>query len=446
MVGPKELWQRIILALRVIIDDDHTQGWQPLGLAGDGPNDRDWNEHYEDLTDALEAWEQNFLVRQVVRLTTAFVVGDGLAVRSSDPVINDFIAEFWAHEENDISARLSGWCDELTRSGELFLILFTDPIDGLSFIREMPASQIERIVTDPDDYEKHLGYREIYKPGPDGYGGEDLSLEPKIWASLHTAEVSDPMMLHYKVNRVIGRTRGTGDLGPVLPWAKRYVSWLKGRVRFNDLRSRLAAVDIEIDNDRDVPLKQAQYEANPPTDGSIWVHGRGERISYPAANIQGWDAEPDGRAIRLALAAGANVPIHFLGEGSQATRSTAEEMGDPTRRHYRMRQQIISGIVVDIVKRAYGRRVGLGLAELPEDWGLVVEATDISKEDNKALAEAALTVVNAFSMMRENGWIDDETAVRLSFKFVGELLDEEKIQEILDSGVVQAMEEEESSE
>jgi hypothetical protein len=63
--------------------------------------------------------------------------------------------------------------------------------------------------------------------------------------------------------------------------------------------------------------------------------------------------------------------------------------------------------------------------------GLMVEAPDVSRADNQALAQSAKTVVEALAVMRQHGWVDDETAIRLSFKFAGELLPEEKIKELL---------------
>lgn len=64
----------------------------------------------------------------------------------------------------------------------------------------------------------------------------------------------------------------------------------------------------------------------------------------------------------------------------------------------------------------------------------MVECPDVSREDSGALATAAKTVVEAFAVMKANGWIDDETAVKLSFKFAGEVLPEDKIKQILEVG------------
>lgn len=412
--------------------DDQGGAWGSLLLSGGGPNDRPLSDLQADLTDALEAWRRNFLIRQIVRLTTAYVVGDGISVTSTVPAVGEFLRSFWNHPDNRLGARLSAWCDELTRSGELYPVLFTNKFDGMSTVRAVPASSIVSVETAPEDYERETGYGERV-PG---------ELEPRIWKSSHTARVfaprddgrhqrPEPVMMHFAINRPVGATRGEGDLTPVLPWAQRYTDWLKGRVRFNELRNDLAAVVVELDDDSQVANKREFYRANPPTGGAVCVVGRGERITFPSANIEAGDAEPDGRALRLAIAAGSNVPLHFLAEGSSATRSTASEMGDPTHRHYRMRQQDFSGFLLDLCAQAWRRYEQVrGLAPL-EDLGLEVEAPDVSRADNGALATAAKTIVEAFAVMRSNGWIDDEHAVRLAFKFAGEVLPEDEIKKII---------------
>ena len=422
----------MLAAIRVRITGDN-KGWtQMTRSAQAGPTDRNWWETQQDLSDALEAWRNNFLIRQVVRLTTAYVVGDGIRVTSKIPAVDAFIQEFWDHPENRIGERLSAWCDELTRSGEIFPVLFTSQFTGMSQVRAIPALCISEIETDPEDYEKELSYSETV-PG---------QLQPKTWKSKRTAKTRqpaidgrryrpEPMMLHYAINKPVGSVRGEGDLLPVLPWAKRYTEWLKDRVRFNRLRTALGAVAIEIDDDTKVEEKRSYYAANPPTDGAIIVHGKGEKISYPTASIQGFDAEPDGRALRLAFAAGANRPLHFFAEGSSATRSTAEEMGDPTHRDFRMRQQDFAGFLVDLCSCAWRRYELVNGMQPLDDLEIEAVAPDVSRADNTALAGAASTIVNALAVMKANGWIDDRTAVEMAFKFAGELLTEEEIEEIL---------------
>ena len=402
-------------------------GWD-LIASGSGPADRPWPELREDLTDALEAWRRNFIIRRMVVITTSYVVGSkGIGISSKRRIVERFIRRFWSHRENRLRSRLSSWCDEITRSGDLFVaVSVPSEAGGLAFVRAIPASCIQWIETDGSDYERELEFRESV-PG---------QMEPRVWKSRHTAGIDEPVLLHFAFNRVVGATRGESDLMPVLPLAFRYTDWLKGRVRFNKLRAELSAVDVEVDDDSQVEAKRQQYQATPPMGGSIFVHGRGERLNFPSANIDAGDAAADGLAQRMAISAGSNYPLHFFGEPQGSNRATAKEMGGPTHAFLEMRQADLGEALIDLCDFVYRRAAEAGYTGLPAIWGddLRIEfaAPDVSEADNQLLAVAAKDIVTAFAEMRKFGWITDELAVGLCFKFFGEILSKEDIDEILD--------------
>lgn len=423
------------------IDDDNT-GWTRVTRAGRGPADRAWYEHLSDLTDALDAWRVNPWVRQVVRLTTAYVVGD-LAVgtppvSSKVPHVQDFISAFWSHPENLMSNRLAAWCDELTRAGELFPVLFTNQFDGMSYVRAVPASVIEEVLTDPQDYEKETGYSEAV-PG---------QIERKIWKSWRTAKTRppaidgrhykpEPVMLHYAVNRVVGATRGESDLTPLLPWAQRYTEFLKERVLFARLRNKMALMWVKVNDPNQVEQKRADYAANPPEEGAIHVTGPDEEISFPNPNIQGFQAEHDGKVLRLAMAAATNLSLVHFGEGDTANLSTSTSMDDRTFRTNSQRQRDFGFMLADLVGHAYRRyRAVLGSPVVEgEDLGIVVKFPDISRSDNSELATAAKEAVASLAELQSSLRIETpefrQFAFRLALKFAGEILSEEEIKTIL---------------
>lgn len=398
-----------------------------------GPADRTWSELAQDMDDTLEAWRKNFLIRQITRLTTAYVVGDGITVKSKHPFVSTFAAEFWSHPQNRIDRRLSAWCDELTRSGELFIALFTNPLDGMSYVRAIPARQIMAVETEQEDYERETGYLEntALPGGPAWPGDPDCPPFTRRWKAPGYAAADGPTLLHYAINKPVGATRGESDLTPILPWVLRYSQWLKDRVRFNQVRAEMAAAWIKVADESAVSRKRLEYEANPPIGGNIFVTGPGEELAFPSANIAAGDASPDGLALRLAVAAGADIPLHFLAEGSSATRTTAEEMGDPTRRHYRMRQLDFGNMLANLVETAYARRAAVRGMRRATNATLYAEMPDVSREDNQALATSAKAIVETFDIMRRQGWIDDKTAITLAFKFAGEVLSDEDIDKIL---------------
>jgi hypothetical protein len=410
---------------------DDSPGWEAWG--GRGPADRPWAEQFQNVEDALAAWRDNFLIRRIVTLTRSYVVSSGVAVSSEVARVDRFVRAFWDHRQNQMARRLGAWCDELTRAGEIFVTLHTNPVDGMSYVRAAPASHVPVVETAENDYEVELRY------------GERVSgqIEPKWWLSpLHPDAVKPdgagrrpPVMAHFAVNRVVGATRGIGDLDPVLPWALRYSEWLKDRVRLNRVRTRQALVEIEV-ADEAVETKRLQLAKANPLEAGMYVHGPGERVVVHDLKIGAGDVADDGRALRLAVATGANVGLHYLGEGESINYATAREMGEPTTRFYGERQRELLWFVTDLVRVAYGRAAAMGRAALPRgDLRLSASVAEVSRADNESLARSASLIVRWLETLRERGWIDDETAVAMAFKFAGEPLGRERIEQILGKGV-----------
>lgn len=425
-------------------DKNNNAGW--TSLSGGGPVDRPWSELQELYRDVVDAWRLNGWVRQVVRLTRAYVTGDGVTISSEDSDIQTFISEFWHHPENRMDSRLGDWCDELTRSGELYPVLFTNKISGISQVRPIPAACITSVETDPDDYEKEIGYKEQV-------AGQ---LEPKLWKSWRTARVftprkdqrhqrPEPAMLHFAVNKIVGATRGESDLTPLLPWAKRYTSWLKERALFNRIRNALAGLVIRVMDRTKVKDKQEQYK-NISLEGGVLVVGPDEEVSAPDLSIRGFDAEPDGKALRLAMATASNQSLVHFGEGDSALRSTSASMDDRTYRFYRERRNEFGQMLIDLVFHAYRRFLqtqGVAEAELPRsarELGITAKFPDISRADNKELADAAKLIVTALGDLKMDfdlGPEFDRLAIAMSFKFAGEILSDETIDKLLaERGIV----------
>ena len=80
-------------------------------------------------------------VRGIVTLTRAYVLGGGMTLTSACRDIQRFAAAFTAHPQSRLDRRYGPMCDELIRGGELFPVLFTNPVDGMSYLRFVPATR-----------------------------------------------------------------------------------------------------------------------------------------------------------------------------------------------------------------------------------------------------------------------------------------------------------------
>lgn len=338
--------ERVRNALEAMDDES----WRQIGPQGELV--RSWQDIRRLLERAEEACETNPLAARLVGMTTDFVIGSG-ATLSAPP----WAHLFWQHPLNRLPERIYAWCDELSRSGELFLALCRNPADGMSYVREVPARQIDVIETSPDDREWQIRYHQLTN-----------DLEGRWWPAARAVEADpaqagrggpDQVMLHYAINRPVGAVRGRSDLAPILPWLERYETWLEDRVRINRGKSAfLWHVGIEGAQPGQLEAKRRQY-SRVPRPGSIIISDASERWQAVAPQINADDAEADGRALRLMIAAGAGVPLHYLGEGEGANRATAREMAAPTLRRFAHRQSVFGSLLFDVIRTA-ARRAGLG--------------------------------------------------------------------------------------
>ena len=357
-----------------------------------------------------------------MELTSDYVVGGGIGIEAEDNAAHAFLDEWWNHRLNHMPVRAFEWCDELTRSGEIFPIISTDA-SGMSYLRAIPALDIQEIESAPNDVEQERWYRQR----PNSVLSAQDSILWKAYDEAADAPGDDgsfaPVMLHYAVNRPVGAQRGESDLAPLLKWLMRYSAWLEDRVRLNRFRQVfLYWVHRAFGNEAERYKRQADLNANPPNPGSILVTDDDEKWEVLQPRLDSFEAKEDGAALKKMIASGAGIPMHFLAEPEGSTRTTAEASGGPTFRHYGRRQDLFTWMIGDMARIALRRRAMMDPL-VKGDAKIKVKGTDISVRDNAMLAEAASKVVNAFASLRDRGLITDEELLRVSYRFAGEIVD-----------------------
>ncbi len=367
---------------------------------------------------ALQAWRTNPLARRIVELTSQYVVGGGISLSSRETRAHAFLQAWWSHPLNQCPVRAVEWCDELTRSGELFFLISTDA-SGMSYLRAVPAGEIAGIEHAPNDVQQETAF--LQKAGM----GEEMR-----WQAAQALE-DEPgadggfpvVMAHYAINRPVGALRGESDLAPLLRWLSRYAAWLEDRARLNHFRTAfLYVVKARYAGDAERLSRQNSLNAAPPNPGSILVTDETETWEVLNPELESGDAATDGLALKKMIAAGAGLPLHFLAEPESATRTTAEAAGGPTFRRFEQRQQFFLWMLGDLARIALRRRARLD-GSLRADAQVEVRGADLSARDNAALALASSTVISAFAQLYERGLIDAEELLRLAYRFCGATAD-----------------------
>lgn len=409
----KEISRRVNLAVAAF--DDVRDRVVSAGRTLD--RDRFDFDREEVLRQALEAWRVNPLARRIVELTSQYVVGGGIGVESPHEETHKFIQEFWNHRLNRMDHRIYELCDELTRSGELFLIVSTDA-SGMSFVRAVPALDVVEIETQPNDLEQAIKFT-----------GRDTAEGPQEWPGYDPDHDSGThaVMLHYAVNCPVGALRGESDLAPVLKWLSRYAAWLEDRARLNRFRfAFLYSVTMRGASEAERRKRQAELNFQPPAPGSILVKDESEEWEVLSPKLEAGQAGEDGLALKKMISAGAGVPLHFLAEPESSTRTTADAAGGPTFRHYEQRQEYFTWLISDLLHVIVARAAKAG-RKVSADAEITVNGADVSARDNASLAVATSTATSSFMGLRDRQLIDDAELLRLAYRFAGEVVDVESM-------------------
>ncbi|WP_322793048.1 hypothetical protein [Bellilinea sp.] len=426
-----EVRRQVRAALQAETDQTFTLGTHAAAAA---VHERPFSERREALRQALEAWRVNPLARRIVELTTQYVVGGGITFTCEHPATSRFLRELWQHPLNQMSLRLPEWCDELTRSGNLFILISTDP-GGMSYFRAVPAAQIDEIRTRPNDVDQPLEY--LPAPALDGR-------ESPAWQAYHPLEDCPqadgsfrPVMRHYAINRPVGCVWGESDLLPVLRWLSRYANWLEDRARLNRYRTAfLYIVRSRFTSEGERLARQQRLNAQPPAPGSILVADENESWEVIQPHLEADDANTDGLAIKKMIAAGTGLPLHFLAEPESSTRTTAEAAGGPTYRRFEQRQAFFLQVVGDllgiaVLRRALAQGSRPGGGRVNPHARIRVHGGDLSARDNVALGLAGNHILAVVTQLRDRGLIDDPELLRVAYRFIGETA---QVEELLQRG------------
>ena len=391
-----------------------------------GANDRDYGDMQAQYGDALDAWRKNAQARRIIDITTDHVLGDGFRPQASGQ-LGRFIDQFWRHRQNRMDMRLPAIVDELSRAGDVFLAMFRNAADGMSYVRPIPKSQIIKIEVADNDWETEIAYHERQGPGE----------PPRVWLSpMHPdAGAADAVMLHYAINRPVGALWGEGDLATIIPWLLRYSRMLEDRVRLN-WAARMFHWFVKVPRSA-VAATRAKYQANTPQPGAIIVHDDQEEWDMKTPNLAITPAVNDLQALRMMIAVGAGQPPHWHGDSMDVNLATATAMERAATRHLKRRQQEVADFVIDLCYVAYSRAHALGMARrAPDRDAITIALPDLSRDDNVMLAQAGGELAAAFnglqSAIGSGSRSLKERALRLFFQFMAEPIDDKEVTAMLD--------------
>jgi hypothetical protein len=363
------------------------------------------------LDQAINAWRSNPIARRVIQLTTEFVIGDGFAFQTSNARANKFLSEFWNHPLNNLTEQLPEWADEAWRTGDLF-ILFSVDEGGMIYVRALPSESIGVIETAENDYRQELLYKR-----------DEMDESP--WTSFVGADRDPParsFVLHFPLARAIGASFGESDLAPILYWIGLYRQWLEDRARLNYFRQMFSFVlQRPFTSQAEKEKYMRDFAAKlPKKSGGVLGLDPNESLTALFPNLAAFEAGADGLALKRMIAIGAGIPLHYLAEPEESTRTTAEAAGTPTFKHFKNRQNYLSNVLLSVLNTVLFIRHQY-VPNTPAAADIHITVPDITERDNSILALALQRFVTGFAPIYNAKLVDENEFIRLVYRFIAEM-------------------------
>lgn len=367
--------QRLALAIRPNLADN-SPIWHPAGT-GAGITDQPRSLMTRERKRALQGYRENSMLYRAVELKVDHLIGDdGIRPASPSPDLQRFLDRFWDHPENKMDERLPVIAAEQIIAGDIFILMFTDGLSGMSFIRPLPYDMVLDIEVSPTDFEREVAFVVAVGDGTTmRYPAYSDDLEPTV-----------ECIFHAKINAPVGSLWGQSDLATALDEATAYKQILKDRSRLH-WAMRLFNWFVTVPAGK-VAEASAKY-ATPPQSGSIIVKSDSEQWEAITPNIRGADAAQDLFALRLDILAGLGLPPFWFGDVTGMNFSTAQIVEYNTFRNLKRKQRaflhLIRGLLLAAGHRAY--RLGV-LRKRPTVDIITFNVADITKDDDERISAA----------------------------------------------------------
>lgn len=300
---------------------------------------------------------KNPIVRRLVNVCAIYVFGRGVEISSPDPDANDAIKAFLERNRKTLGqAALTDLERRKDYDGNLFFAFFTDQDTGDTDVRTIDATEMQEIVTDPEDADAEWFFKRqwfektfvtetglfqtvgncAWYPALDYAGTEkpkDIGGNPVMWST---------PVYHRKCGTAGKWIFGCPRIYPMLDWAKASRKFLEHCMAVKAALAQIAMTITTKGGQQALEgIKQqlqstvatgnsSWYEQNPTAvAGSIWASGPGTTLAAFKSQGQGGDPE-EVRQYKLMCCMVKDVPETFLADVSTGNLATATSLDRPT--------------------------------------------------------------------------------------------------------------------
>jgi len=421
---PREVERRLVESAGTTLEEED-RGWRQLS----GATNRDLSPMTQDRMRqiALYLWRSNLLANRLIELPLAYLLGEGVVLKATEPADQDLLDAFWDDPINAMDRKLTKRVRDFMLQGEAIWPVFVNAVSGVVRIAYLDPGVVATVVMDPDNSEQPIGivtkaddrgrkrrYRVIVN------GPEDVFT--KRTQEIRTG-FDDGDTFFFRFNDLCNSSRGTSMLLAAADWVDAYDESMFGELE-RQAGQRAYMWDVTLKGATKDEVAARAREIRSPSSGSVRVHNDSEEWKTESPDLKAADSAVGARLFRNHILGGLTLPEHWFGGGGDVNRNTASEMGEPTFKVFSMIQRdlkhALEEVAAYVLRQRRGALTGSELAG--RSLGRVTAVfPELTARDTTKWAAALQQVAAACVSAMDAGLMTQETAVSIIAQIAGRL-------------------------
>jgi hypothetical protein len=368
----------------------------------------------EDLVQKSRAyWAADPPAKQAVRLWTSYAIGTGITYKLDDANergTKDEVDRFMKFRRNKRFTSSKGQqrlSRKLLIDGEIFFAIVGAEGEPKT-IRTIDPLQITELISDSGDEENVLAYKRIDRSAERktfyyrDWAAEDGDLENLKDAEGKAVTPEENVRVFHLAFEDLG-LRGNGLLFPVVSWSREHRRFMESRVALTQALAKFAWKLSAKGGQKVIDELQRKFQSSlktsgtigvdrnpPPSSGASWAQNQGVDLEALPRVTGAGDARDDGNQLKLMVAAGTNIMLHYFGDPSTGNLATAEAMELPMLKAFTEYQELWKDAWRDIFAIVLDEDID------SEPAGLQVELPQMLKDDLSRLGQFLMGLHQVF--------------------------------------------------
>jgi len=416
------------------IDDAENLGWTPLTVGN-----RELPTYQQDRMFAIAAhlYRRNAMAHRIIEVTKAFVVGEGIILKATNPQVDKVVQTFWNDRRNNWRKYLKERVTSLSIYGEALWPAYVNEINGGVHLGSAHPGIIETVF--PNIRNNHEAELIKIKRGKDAKG---LTVEEQIVKviKVDTEAVDEDGQINknllkyngdfffFGINKPMENLRGVSDLYAIADWLDIYDQFIFNRSNRQAYMSTFLW-DVTIEGaqkpELDRRLSQMILEESKQRSGRFYVHNEKEKRQAISPDLKADDATQDASSIQNMIWGGTGLSSQAFGDPGGSGRQSGGDVNEWVFKTLADRQYTWRDIILEVLDFVLDKAEIYNTIPSGLDRTVEVFMPKISMRDLQRLTQA-LRNVGTFAAQVEKATtvfnLEDKDKVRIK-KVMHTLLD-----------------------